>query len=60
MIDDANAKVLSKIGRMKFIRPIYKAIKAIDSQRAISIFNQNQAFYHPIAVTQIKKDLGLT
>ncbi|KAG8936626.1 hypothetical protein FRC02_000619 [Tulasnella sp. 418] len=46
-------------GRMKFCRPIFKALKRIDPDFAIKTFEENRRYFHPIAVKLIAKDLGL-
>ncbi|CAH7686222.1 hypothetical protein BY996DRAFT_4597907 [Phakopsora pachyrhizi] len=35
-------------GRMKFVRPIYKALFKVDPELAVNTFKQNYDFYHPI------------
>ncbi|KAI0785951.1 peptidase family M1-domain-containing protein [Abortiporus biennis] len=46
-------------GRMKFCRPIFRAIKAVDSDLAKSTFLKHKLSFHPIAQRLIEKDLGL-
>ncbi|GAA6008260.1 hypothetical protein JCM10207_000057 [Rhodosporidiobolus poonsookiae] len=46
-------------GRMKYCRPIYKALNTVDSKLARKTFEENATFYHPIARGMIAKDLGL-
>ncbi|GAA96251.1 uncharacterized protein L969DRAFT_100748 [Mixia osmundae IAM 14324] len=46
-------------GRMKFCRPIYRGLAKNDLELARRTFLEHEAFYHAIAVAQIKKDLGL-
>lgn len=46
-------------GRMKFARPIYRALFKLDQSLARTTFEQARAFYHPIAVAQLEKDLKL-
>ena len=50
---------LARVGRMKFIRPLYLALASVDPNYAVRIFKLNQNFYHQIAVRLIKKDLGI-
>jgi leukotriene-A4 hydrolase len=52
-----DARVLTQIGRMKFIRPLYNGINRLDHDQALSLFAKNKHLYHPIAVTQISKDI---
>lgn len=48
-------------GRMKFIRPLYKELYAREESKdlAIKTFEKHRDFYHPIAATQVAKDLNL-
>lgn len=43
--------VLSSVGRMKYLRPLYTALAASESTRAVALetFEANRAGYHPIA-----------
>lgn len=50
---------LARVGRMKFIRPLYLALATVDKSYTVRIFELNQNFYHQIAVRLIKKDLGI-
>lgn len=43
------SKVVDK-GRMKFCRPVYRAIYGVDQELARTTFRQNQDFYHPVSV----------
>jgi Leukotriene A4 hydrolase, C-terminal len=57
-VDGINAFVTT-VGRMKFVRPIYKALKKYDDKLAKDTFLANKEFYHPICGNMVKKDLGL-
>lgn len=48
-------------GRMKYIRPIYRALYAstMGKRVAVDTFQANIAFYHGIAQTMISRDLNL-
>lgn len=49
------------VGRQKYIVPIYKAL--LDSNQktlAVTWFNENVKFYHPLALQTLKKMLGIT
>lgn len=59
ILPQLNEKVLKKMGRMKFIRPLYKYLHKLDSKLAAEYFSQNKCNYSIIANEQIKKDLGL-
>jgi len=47
---------LAKYGRMKYIRPLYKAFYLFNKELALSTFNKNKVMYHPIAVRLILQD----
>lgn len=53
------AKWVQTQGRMKFARPIYRALFKIDQNLARDTFLEARGFYHPIAVAQLEKDLKL-
>lgn len=42
-------------GRMKFCRPIFSAVNAVDSELAKSTWGANRQFFHPIARRLIDK-----
>ena len=48
-------------GRMKFTRPLYRALFASKMGKAIAVeaFLQNKDFYHPICVKMIASDLSI-
>lgn len=48
-------------GRMKFVRPIYKALarSSFGAEAAKTTFAEHKAFYHPIAAKMLEVDLGL-
>ncbi len=41
-------EVLGKVGRMKYLRPLYTALRDVDRPRAEKVFAANRAGYHPI------------
>jgi leukotriene-A4 hydrolase len=53
------AELLGKVGRMKFVRPLYKKLVKVDRTLAVATFEKNKDFYHPICRAQVEKDLGL-
>jgi leukotriene-A4 hydrolase len=53
------AEFLGKIGRMKFIKPVYAQLAKVDREFAIKVFEQHKDSYHSIAVAVLKKILGL-
>ncbi|KZP30333.1 hypothetical protein FIBSPDRAFT_850643 [Athelia psychrophila] len=46
-------------GRMKFCRPVFKAVFGIDPKLAVSAFSEHKNSFHPIARKLLEKDLGL-
>lgn len=52
------SRLLQKIGRMKFIRPIYRELKNCDPALATSLFERNKHHYSAIANDLIVKDLA--
>lgn len=53
------AELLGRVGRMKFVRPLYRSLVDVDRDLAVKTFEQNRDFYHPICRAQVAKDLGL-
>lgn len=51
------ATLLGAVGRMKFVRPLYRALKAVDAGLAKETFQKNEAFYHPICAEMVRRDL---
>ncbi|KAL3473643.1 peptidase family M1-domain-containing protein [Aspergillus californicus] len=49
--------LLGKIGRMKFVRPLYRTLQKVDRQTAINTFEKYKGFYHPICRGMVEKDL---
>ncbi|KAK0533117.1 Leucyl aminopeptidase yscIV [Tilletia horrida] len=47
------------VGRMKYVRPIYRALYKVDRELAIATFQEAKDFYHPIARSVVEKDLKL-
>jgi len=54
-------KLVSNVGRMKYIRPLYKALfdSSLAKPIAISTFKANKQSYHSIAARQLEQDLHL-
>lgn len=51
---------LPQVGRMKYVRPVYRAVFKVDSQLAIHTFEKyGRKGLHPIAARITCKDLGL-
>ncbi|KAF2091470.1 putative leukotriene A-4 hydrolase like protein [Saccharata proteae CBS 121410] len=51
------AELLGRVGRMKFVRPLYKGLKEADEKLAKETFEKNRDFYHPICRAMVEKDL---
>jgi leukotriene-A4 hydrolase len=51
------AELLGKVGRMKFVRPLYRKLNRVDRKLALETFEKNKDFYHPICSAQVEKDL---
>ncbi|KAI1154454.1 leukotriene A-4 hydrolase [Nemania diffusa] len=51
--------LLSSVGRMKFVRPLYRKLKELDRDLAVKTFNENKDFYPSTTKGQLAKDLGL-
>lgn len=49
--------MLGKVGRMKFVRPLYRHLIAMDVDLAVETFEKNKDFYHPICRAMIVKML---
>lgn len=43
------------IGRMKFCRPIFKAVHKVDPDLAVSVYTRERDAFHPIARKNIEK-----
>jgi len=46
-------------GRMKFCRPIFKAVYKVDPELSVAVFTKSKDAFHPIARKLIEKDLGI-
>lgn len=51
------AELLGRVGRMKFVRPLYRGLKEADEALAKQTFEFNKDFYHPICRAMVEKDL---
>lgn len=51
------AELLGKIGRMKFVRPLFRLLEKADRKLAVQTFEKNKDFYHPICRQMVEKDL---
>ncbi|KAL5606477.1 hypothetical protein BROUX41_002884 [Berkeleyomyces rouxiae] len=55
----AAANLLGHVGRMKFVRPLFKSLNKVDRPLALATFDKFREFYHPICRGMVEKDLGL-
>lgn len=55
-VEPAKALATSQ-GRMKFTRPMYRALKAYDTEVARETFLQHRSGYHPICAKMVARDL---
>jgi leukotriene-A4 hydrolase len=53
------ADLLGSVGRMKFVRPLFRSLNTVDRELALATFEKNKDFYHPICRGMVAKDLGL-
>ncbi|KAF1995403.1 leukotriene A-4 hydrolase [Amniculicola lignicola CBS 123094] len=54
---EPTAELLGQIGRMKFVRPLFRLLKEADRGLAERTFEKNRDFYHPICRQMVEKDL---
>lgn len=50
------ADLLGRVGRMKYVRPLYVSLAACDRKLAEETFEKNKSFYHPICRNMVMKD----
>ncbi|KJK84600.1 Leukotriene A-4 hydrolase-like protein [Metarhizium anisopliae BRIP 53293] len=53
------AELLGSVGRMKFVRPLFRGLNKVDRKLALETFEKNKDFYHPICRGMVEKDLGI-
>lgn len=53
------ADLLESVGRMKFVRPLFRSLNKVNRDLALKTFEKNKDFYHPICRQMVEKDLGL-
>ncbi|KAI0472921.1 peptidase family M1-domain-containing protein [Xylariaceae sp. FL0804] len=51
--------LLSSVGRMKFVRPLFRKLNKLDRDLAVKTFQENKDFYPSTTKGQVAKDLGL-
>ncbi|CAI2361555.1 unnamed protein product [Moneuplotes crassus] len=58
VIHDQIYKFLGEVGRMKFVLPLFVALKEVNKEKAESVYDDNKSFYHAICKGQIQKILA--
>jgi leukotriene-A4 hydrolase len=53
------AELLGQVGRMKFVRPLFRSLSKVAPELALETFRKNRDFYHPICRMLVEKDLGV-
>ena len=56
-VNQPTAELLGKVGRMKFVRPLYRYLEKADRDLALKTFEKNESFYHPICRQLVKQQL---
>ncbi|KAK1141367.1 Leucyl aminopeptidase yscIV [Aspergillus melleus] len=54
---EPTAELLGRIGRMKFVRPLYRNLQKFSRTFAVDTFEKHKEFYHPICRAMVEKDL---
>ncbi|RYO74969.1 hypothetical protein DL766_006065 [Monosporascus sp. MC13-8B] len=52
-------ELVSSVGRMKFVRPLYRKLNEVDRDLAVKTFENSKDFYPSTTRNQLEKDLGL-
>ncbi|KAK7754013.1 Leucyl aminopeptidase yscIV [Diatrype stigma] len=52
-------ELLGSVGRMKFVRPLYRKLNEVDRDLAVQTFEKSRDFYPSTTKGQLEKDLGL-
>ncbi|KAK7908224.1 hypothetical protein PG985_015527 [Apiospora marii] len=52
-------ELLGSVGRMKFVRPLYRQLVKLDRDLAVETYEKNKDFYPSTTKSQLAKDLGL-
>ena len=58
--DERMEAFLARVGRAKFLKPIYKQLGEVDRDRALAVYESNRARYHSVATAAIDRILGVT
>lgn len=51
--------MVASIGRMKYVRPLYKLMHAMDEAATKAFFATHSGIYHPICAKLVARDLGV-
>ncbi|CAI7586633.1 unnamed protein product [Penicillium manginii] len=54
---EPTAELLGRIGRMKFVRPLFRNLQKANRAVALEAFEKYKDFYHPICRAMVEKDL---
>ncbi|KAJ5150993.1 Leucine aminopeptidase 2 [Penicillium canariense] len=54
---EPTTELLGRIGRMKFVRPLFRNLQKINRPVALETFEKYKDFYHPICRAMVEKDL---
>ncbi|KAJ5387256.1 hypothetical protein N7509_009797 [Penicillium cosmopolitanum] len=54
---EPTAELLGRIGRMKFVRPLFRNLQKANRAVALETFDKYKDFYHPICRAMVEKDL---
>ncbi|KAJ5140596.1 hypothetical protein N7448_004004 [Penicillium atrosanguineum] len=54
---EPTTELLGRIGRMKFVRPLFRNLQKINRPVALETFEKYKDFYHPICRGMVEKDL---
>lgn len=52
-------ELLGSVGRMKFVRPLYRQLVKLDRDLAVATYEKNKDFYPSTTKSQLARDLGL-
>ncbi|KAJ5851932.1 Leukotriene A4 hydrolase [Penicillium soppii] len=54
---EPTTELLGRIGRMKFVRPLFRNLQKVNRPVALETFEKYKEFYHPICRGMVEKDL---
>lgn len=56
---EPTVKFLGEVGRLKYVRSLYRLLNKVDREAAVGCFRKNEGGYHPITRDAVRKDLGI-